>query len=101
MEDAVLARVAMDDDEGEVETVHAVHGEIAAVDRTMGAVVGEPIPVGAVDNNLVNVVFIVVEVVVDLTAAVDRDLVLARVSAHYEGDVRFFHGLEIWRFEDL
>ena len=89
LEDAVLAGVAVDDDEGEVEVFDALDGEVASIDREVGAIVCEPVPVGTIDDDFIDIVFFVVEVVVNLAAAIDGDLVFARVAAHDEGNVQF------------
>ncbi len=96
LEHAVLAWVAVDDDEGEVEThgvaIGALKGEVGTVDGEMTAIVGEPIPAIAIDDNLVDIVFFVVEVFIYLASAVDRDVVFAGEAAHYQGDIFFRHG---------
>ena len=74
----------MNDDEGEVEAdLPAVvgHGEIAAVEGTAFTIL-LPVPSFAVDDDLVDVVFGVVELAVHLVTAGDADIVLAAVAAH-------------------
>ena len=69
LEDTVLAGVSMDDDEGQVEVVDTGDGEIVAVDGSVVAVVGETVPSVAVDDDFVDVVFLMVEVFVYLASA--------------------------------
>lgn len=91
LQDAVLAGVAVDDDEGQVE-VHllSVVGdrEVAAVHGPVLAVV-LPVPPCAVDNNLVNIVFAVVELTIHLAAAGDADIMLATVATHDKSYILF------------
>ena len=69
LEDTVLAGVSMDDDEGQVEVVDTGDGEVVAVDGSVVAVVGEAVPSVAVDDDFVDVVFLMVEVFVYLASA--------------------------------
>ena len=59
----------MDDDEGQVEVVDTGDGEVVTVDGCVVAVVGETVPSVAVDDDFVDVVFLMVEVFVYLASA--------------------------------
>ena len=81
----------MDDDEGKVETGDTLHGEVVAVDGPVRAVSVDPVPSVTFHNDFIDIVFVVVEVVVYLASALDRDVVFSRVSAHDKGNVFLIH----------
>ena len=94
LHNAVLAGVAVNDNESQVEThfLAAVgHRKVSAVHGAMLTVVGKPIPLVAVYaiailmtyNYLIDIVFPLVKRVIHLTTAVDGDLVLAREASHH------------------
>ena len=83
LKDSILTRIAVDDDKSKVETVNPFDGEVASVHRTMRAIVGQPIPALAVYHYLIDIVFIVVQMLIDLTPTVDGDVVFAREASHY------------------
>ena len=94
MHHAVLAGVAVNDNESQVEThflASVGHRKVSAVHGAMLAVVGKPIPLVAVYaiailmtyNYLIDIVFPLVKRVIHLTTAVDGDLVLAREASHH------------------
>ena len=74
----------MDDDEGQVEMYSLSlvgHGELTTVHGTVRLSV-EPIPAHSLDDNLVYIVFGVVQLTVHLVAAGDADVVLTAVATH-------------------
>ena len=73
----------MDDDKGKVETVNPFDGEAASVHRMMRAIVGQPIPALAVYHYLIDIVFIVVQMFINLTPTADGDVMFAREASHY------------------
>ena len=77
LQHAVFAGVAVDDDKGEIEAVDAGDGEVVAVDRDMLVVVGQAVPPLPVDDDFVDVVFLVVEGFVYLASALYGDVVFA------------------------
>ena len=84
LQDAVLAGVAVDDDESQVEVyLLAVvrHSEVATVHRAVLAVV-VPVPALAINDNFVNIVFGMVQLAIHLITTGDADVVLATVTAH-------------------
>ena len=77
LQHAVFAGVAVDDDKGKVEAVDAGDGEVVAVDGDMLVVVGQAVPPLPVDDDFVDVVFLVVEGFVYLASALYGDVVFA------------------------
>ena len=67
----------VNDDESEVETVYPFDCEVVAIDRFVASIVCHSIPPFAVDNYFINVIFFMVQVLIDLTSAHNRDVVFA------------------------
>ena len=87
----VLAGIAVDDNEGKVETRNPLNGEVVAVDGAVLAIVGEPVPSCALNDYLIDIILLVVQVFVNLTATANRDIVFSGKAAHHEGDIFLVH----------
>jgi hypothetical protein len=107
LQDTVLAGVTMDDDESQVEMylltivlnaeIVKINGDalfpLASQERGLG---GEAIPPISVHDNLIYIIFIMVELTIHLVSAGDTDVVLTAEATHNKCYILLFHDINVF-----
>ena len=69
----------------------SVNCEVITIDGCVASIFLQTIPACAVDDDFVDVVFLVVEIFIHLVSTIDGNVMFAGKASHYQGYVLFVH----------